>query len=191
MTVPLKVKCPSCGGVIDAPVARCPYCRLTLQKLDLRFGVAPRHFGLFADPGNELAPGRQRRVNDLLELFAKKFPQSVFSIYLMEMPAGAPPNEYALWLANRARVHNATAVGQLNFDLVLVIDVAGSAALTAGYGLENYLTEEDLDAVLEAGRDAFAARAWEEGIERCSAELTTRLRAASQRPAVTKPEPAP
>lgn len=183
MRLPLKVKCPSCRREIDGPVARCPNCRLTLHKLDLRFGVAPRHFGLFADPGDELPPGKQRRLNQLLELFGKKFPQSIFSVYLMEMPAGTTPNEYAFWLSNRARSNNAAAIGEKNFDLVLLIDVAGGAALTAGYGFENYLTEEDLSAVLEAGQEAWAVRDWAGGIERCIAGMTERLRLASQRPA--------
>lgn len=181
MRLPLKAKCPSCRREIDGPVARCPHCRLTLHKLDLRFGVAPRHFGLFADPGDELPVGRQHRVNELLELFGKKFPQSIFSVYLMELPAGTTPNEYAFWLANRARLNNAAAIDQNNFDLVLVLDVEGGAALTAGYGLENYLTEEDLSAVLEAGREAWTARDWAGGIERCIAEMTGFLRLASQR----------
>ncbi|MGI8432779.1 MAG: hypothetical protein ACR2MW_10890 [Chthoniobacterales bacterium] len=182
MPVPLKVKCPSCRRALEEPAARCPHCRLTLHKLDLRFGVAPRHRGLFADFGEELPQNRHRRVNELLELFGKKFPQSIFSIYLMEMPAGTTPNEYAFWLSNRARSNNAAAIGENNFDLLLVLDTAGGAALTAGYGLENYVGEEDLSAALGAGREAWAARDWAGGIERCIAEMTKRLRVASQRP---------
>lgn len=167
-------------------MARCPHCRLTLNKLDLRFGVAPRHFGLLADVAGQLPPGKQRKVQELLELFAKKFPQSIFSVYLTDLPAGTLPNEYAFWLANRARSNTAASVGPRNFDLVLVLDRGGGAALAAGYGLENYLKEEDLGAALAAGREDFVAGAWAAGIGRCVDALTERMRVAALR----KPETA-
>jgi hypothetical protein len=51
------------------------------------------------------------------------------------------------WLMNRARFGFAEAVGGDNFDLLLAIDVEGStAALIAGYGLENYVTKRDWNA---------------------------------------------
>ena len=178
---PLKRKYQDRRSKKHGKVVRCPNCRLNMRRIKLRFGYAPQHFGLFADSGDELPVGRQHRVNELLELFGKKFPQSIFSVYLMELPAGTTPNEYAFWLANRARLNNAAAIDQNNFDLVLVLDVDGGAALTAGYGLENYLTEEDLSAVLETGREAWTARDWAGGIERCIAEMTDCLRLASQR----------
>jgi hypothetical protein len=43
------------------------------------------------------------------------------------------------------------AVRQNNFDLFLLLDIAGQAGFSVGYGLENFVTEEDLSAALEAG----------------------------------------
>ncbi len=166
---------------MDGTVPRCPHCRLTLRKADLVFGVAPKHFGLLADVARQLTPARHRKVEALLGLFGEKFPQSILSVYVTEVPKGAAVGEYAFWLANRVRSNTVESVGENNFDLVLVVDPNGGAALTAGYGLENHLTEEDLSAVLEAGRDAFVEREWADGIELCLAELTERMREASRR----------
>ena len=61
------------------------------------------------------------------------------------MPADQPANEYAFWMANRARFSSVEKTQSDNFDLLLVIDVASDeAASIAGYGLEPYVSEEDL-----------------------------------------------
>ena len=65
--------------------------------------MAPRHLGLFADVTEQLPAAKQRKVQERLELFGKRFPQSIFSVHLTDLPAGASLNESAFWLANRMR----------------------------------------------------------------------------------------
>ncbi len=174
------MKCPSCREALAEPGPRCPHCGLTLHKLDLKFGVAPKHFGAMTDRTLALPKPELRKLHILLELFQRKFPQSVFSVFLTEMPAGTALGEYTFWLANRVRFNTVEANGGKNFDLLLVVDVGGAAGLTVGYGLENMLAEGELSAALEAGRAAFAEKNWTLGIERTVSFLMARMREIAQ-----------
>ncbi|HEY5036862.1 MAG TPA: TPM domain-containing protein [Chthoniobacterales bacterium] len=171
------MKCPSCRQPVAEPVARCPHCGLTLHKLDLQFGVAPKHSGSLTDATHKLSAGDRRKLKTLLQLFHRKFPQSILSVLLTELKPGMVIGEYTFWLANRVRFGWVESKGEDNFDLLLVVDIAGGAAgMAAGYGLDRELAEGDLEAALEAGRNAFAEGDWATGIERCVNQLMERMR---------------
>lgn len=171
------MKCPSCRQLVAEPVARCPHCGITLHKLDLRFGVAPKHSGSLTDATHKLSKPDRRKLKTLLQLFHRKFPQSILSVLLTEAKPGTVISEYTFWLANRVRFGWVESKGANNFDLLLVVDVtSGAAGMTAGYGLERQLAEGDLEAALEAGRSAFAEGEWATGIERCVNQLMERMR---------------
>jgi uncharacterized membrane protein YgcG len=156
--------------------ASCEYCHASLRKFDLKFGVAPKYLGAITDPGQLLSPAERRRLSRLLALFQRKFPQITLAVYLGEVPAGALIGEYTFWLANRMHFSAMEAAGEKNFDLLLVVNTAGEAGLSAGYGLERLVGEEDLSRALDAGTEAFAAERWAAGIERCVECLIERLR---------------
>jgi uncharacterized membrane protein YgcG len=85
-----------------------------------------------------------------LRLFEKKFPQILFSVFVDDLDGGVSVSEFAFWLANRARVSSLEKMHGENFDLLLVIDLATrSASLVAGYGLENHVSEHDLEIALD------------------------------------------
>lgn len=171
------MKCPSCRQLVAEPVARCPHCRLSLHKLDLQFGVAPKHSGSLTDATDKLSRPDARKLKTLLQLFHRKFPQSILSVLLTELKPGTVIGEYTFWLANRVRFGWVESKGENNFDLLLVVDIAGGAAgMSAGYGFERQLAEGDIEAALEAGRSAFAEGEWATGIERCVNHLMERIR---------------
>jgi uncharacterized membrane protein YgcG len=154
----------------------CPHCRLSLRKLDLRFGVAPKHFSRLTDGTLKLSSGERRKLRSLLDLFSRKFPQTALSVFLTELPAGTTIGEYSFWLANRVRFSAIEATGENNFDLLLVVDVNGAACLTVGYGLEKFVSEEVLRAALDAAQPAFEAKDWTSGIELCIAQLVEEMK---------------
>ncbi|MEO6872744.1 MAG: hypothetical protein ABI233_11060 [Chthoniobacterales bacterium] len=136
----------------------------------------------FSDFTQQLERAETRKLTARLELFQRKFPQSTLSVFITELPPRAAVADYAFWLANRVRFSDVEAVGTHDFDFVLAIDThAGAAALTAGYGLDNRVAEEDLAAALEAGRAAFAVNDWASGIEQCVHGFTERLRTIARR----------
>lgn len=169
-------KCPSCRRPVDVPAPSCPHCHVSLRKLDLKFGVAPKHLGTVTDHEQILTSAERRHLTTLLRLFQRKFPQMIFEVVIAELAAGTSIGEYTFWLANRMRFSAIEAKGERNFDLLLVVNTTGESGLSAGYGLENLVAEEELRSALEGGRESFAAGRWAEGIERCVDYLLERVR---------------
>jgi uncharacterized membrane protein YgcG len=170
------MKCPSCFSLLVAATPQCPHCKLTLRRLDIKFGIVPRHSVWLTDRTRRLPKREIRQLRRLLRLFHGKFPQSIFSAFLTKRLPGSIA-EYTFWVVNRARVGRVHSVAGNNFDLILGIDVdACSAALMIGYGLEHYLTEHDLERVLAGASGAFYDRDFSRGIRICIEMLTERMK---------------
>jgi uncharacterized membrane protein YgcG len=171
------MKCPSCSAPFPTPVPLCPNCKLTLRRLDVRFGTLPRHSQFLTDRSGTLPLPAIRELRTLLHLFLRKFPQSLFSVFVMGEVQNGTIAEYTFWLGNRGRFNSLKAVGGQNFDLLLGIDRgAGAAALQAGYGLENYLAEHDLERALARGLNAFERGDIAAGIRDCVEFMIERMR---------------
>ena len=127
------MKCPSCRTTVTAPVERCPSCKFALRKGDAKFGRPPRHSRYLTDRTGRLLLSEMPKLRGQLEIFEKKFPQSLFSVFITELSPGTPVAEYAFWLANRARFSSIEAVGSENFDLLLVIDALGGHSGVHGW----------------------------------------------------------
>lgn len=171
------MRCPSCHAGLSGPAPQCPACKLTLRGLDIKFGAVPRHSYLLTDLTRRLPAHEVNELSALLRLFHRKFPQSHFSVFLMhEVPKGTI-TEYTFWIANRARFGRVDAIGEKNFNLLLGIDVdSRAAALVAGYALEHYLTENDLERALAGATGAFYSADYAGGIRICVDLLMNRMR---------------
>lgn len=170
------MKCPSCGSSLEAPAAVCPACKFTLRQLDTTFGTVPLHSRYLTDRARSLTTGEVNRLGKLLRRFEQKFPQSVFSVFVTDLPAEATVGEFAFWLANRAQFGSVEAVGGFNFDLLLVIEAeTGNAALIVGYGLEKLILEDDLNVALKAALPALRSGKLARGIRLCVEEMTRQL----------------
>ncbi len=178
----VPMKCPSCDSLLETPDARCPSCKLSLQRLDMKFGLVPRHSRFLTDRTGRIAMNDMAQLRAALRLFEKKFPQILFSIFIDDLPDGSSISEFAFWMANRARFSSLEKKAGDNFDILLVVDLATrSAALTTGYGLEPYVQEEDLNEMLNAlvlplrdGRPADGIRALLDALVRRLREISKR-----------------
>lgn len=175
------MKCPACATPLDAPAAACPNCKFTLRRLDSKFGTLPLRNRYLTDRAHSLTLEEVTRLRLELQRFENKFPQSLFSVFVTDLDVGANVREYAFWLANRAHFSSAESEAEENFDLLLVIDPKHrAAALTMGYGLENYVTEDDLRETLGAAEAAVRQGQLERAIRTCIDELNKRLTRASK-----------
>jgi uncharacterized membrane protein YgcG len=173
----LKMKCPSCHAPLEAPQPRCPQCRFSLGKLDLRFGLVPAHSRFFTDRSATLPLGEIKQLRAQLRLFHRKFPQVLLSVFVNDFPAGTSVAEFAFWMANRARFTSADKVRGENCNLLLVLDLTGGeAALTSGYGLEKHVPEQTLQSALDEFTAVQREGGLAAGIRACIDLLTTQLR---------------
>jgi uncharacterized membrane protein YgcG len=171
------MKCPSCRTPLAEPVQHCPKCRFTLHRADPKFGAVPRHSRFLTDRSQTLSRTQIARLRDALRLFHKKFPQVLLSVFVTELPDGSSANEFAFWMANRARFGTVPKVLEENLDLLLVIDLHNNkAALVGGYGLEPFVSEDDLQAALDALAGPLRDGDTTAGILACIDNLTNRLR---------------
>lgn len=153
---------------MSAPLPACPFCGLTLEQLDVKFGALPRYLQFFTDRSNSLPLPEMNRTRALLALYYRKFPQSRFSTFVLPEVKGGTIAEYIFWLANRGRFNPEDPFAGNNFDLLLGIDLmTRTAVLVAGYGMENYLGAEALSAILAHGADKFRANDIIGGIRSC------------------------
>jgi uncharacterized membrane protein YgcG len=173
----MKLKCPACATELQPMTPRCPKCRLNLRALDVKFGAVPSHTRYVTDRAERLSLGEMRKLCDELQVFERKFPQALFSVFVIALPKGGTAQEYSFWLANRGAFSPMEATGGGNFDILLVIDLSSeTAVLTVGYGLESYLSEEELDVILAAALPALRDHHLADGIHLCIEKMTARLR---------------
>ncbi|MBA2432345.1 MAG: TPM domain-containing protein [Chthoniobacterales bacterium] len=117
------------------------------------------------------------QLRDTLRLFHKKFPQTVLSVFVMELPRDSSASEFAFWLANRARFSTVQKALEENFDMLMVIDLAArQASLAVGYGLEPYLEERHLQEALDEFAQHSARGKLAAGLQACVELLMRRLR---------------
>lgn len=103
-----------------------------------------------------------KKIVETLEAFESRFPQLFLLMYLGPLPAPVSPRQFAFWLLNHAAVPDMDAMRPNERGLLLVVDPqGGTAVLASGYYLENFVSQEELDAVLRGavkdfGRHDFA-----------------------------------
>ncbi len=171
------MKCPSCAFVLTGPVERCPQCKVSISRLDMKFGLVPAHSRFLTDRTGKLPLEDMEQLRAALRLFQKKFPQTQFSVLIVELAPGTSVAEYAFWLANRAKFGSVEKKFGDNYNLLLVIDLnAGTAVMTVGYGLEPYVTQSDLQHVLDDLAAGMRDGGLTNGLRICIESVTQRLR---------------
>ena len=175
------VRCPSCAAVLDPGGEQCENCKLTLRRLDLKFGTIPRHANYVTDRTERLPIIEVERAREELRLFERQFPQSPLSVFVVDLTKGQAASEYVFWLANRGRFGLAEAIGAKNFDLLLLLDTGNrNVALAAGYGLEGLVTASQLAGVVDAVAKKLDDENFAGAVDACIDRLSEILRAASE-----------
>jgi hypothetical protein len=144
--------CPSCQSRLAPGQSACPACLFSLEELDRRLGIPPQLFGPVADPLKTLSSSAVRRITSQVDRIERKFPQVRVAVALQEVPYNVTLPVFTFWLFNRGGFSSSVDRGAENFLVLLLINVSPSAPLKAsamiGYGLEPFLSSEDLAACL-------------------------------------------
>ena len=157
----MQPTCPSCQTPAQANQPVCTRCGFSLEAADRVLGITPQREGPVADPHHHLSAAEIRRISSLTAAIEKKFPQLRLAVTFEHPPASAGLGAYTFWLFNRAGFSSSVERGADNHLVLLVVDAASTppaAACMIGYGLEPFVSKEQLDACL-----AKAARPLEAG----------------------------
>lgn len=150
---------------------------MRLGQLDQRFGVVPWHRAGITDTTGLISDRQLARLERWRDYFQHRFPEAKLSVFMRRQPSDFELRAYSFWLFNRGHFAGSVAqLGQNNLVLLTIDPGAQQAALTVGYGLEPYLGEEALQAVLEKAGGAFRRGDYAGGVRRCIRALVPLLR---------------
>ncbi len=174
--------CPSCQKEVPETAPACPHCGFCDAVAFAKFGAAPRYTAHVTDTTYaELTQLEGLRIKRHLSHFEKKFPQARFSVFMTSLLPGWRIEEYAFYLLNRCSFQAPTCRGGENRVVLMTIDLASRQAnLAVGYGLEDYLSRDDLLAALEKASPHLLRRRYVPAVASAMRETARRLAAALQ-----------
>ncbi len=188
------MRCPFC----KTPVARenvheCPRCGLSHAKVARMFGVPPQTLPGITDSTGELSFFQRRAVKGDIARLEYRFPQVRISIFITGgLDPQTPLNTYTFWLFNNGNVCPNLERGGMNHTALLVIDTTNSrASITVGYGLETYIDESHLGAILQSSESDFQEKSLGRAIRTILHSLTAVLRAVHRQIDLVRVEPRP
>ena len=167
------MNCPHCQAALTEEVSACPKCQFSYENLGEVFGGMPKLKGALSDLPRVLSMREASKVRGKIRQFARQFPQLDFNVLLTTVSSEEPLAKYAFWVFNGAELCSHLDKGGLNFHLLLVIDARHDRAnLYVGYGLEPFVSEEDLGSVLGVASRQLGEKAYGEAILEVLAKAT-------------------
>lgn len=183
------MRCPSCLTPATESLPECPQCRLSLAKLDRKFGTIPKHPRYLTDLGSLFELKEAAQLEKKIQAFERKFTGCYFSVVTTRLQPRMNPREYVFWLFNRCRFSPLEARLERNFSVVLFIDMnTGTAILTTGFGLEEHFPETELQEMVDKALPHFGRRDFLGGSLMILKDLGSRLKGKCRRSS-TKRQP--
>ena len=146
------MKCPHCQADLTEEVTACPRCQFHYDRLGDTFGRMPTLSAALSDMPHLLTRGESAKIRRAIKQFARRFPQLEFHVLITAVSSSEPLAKYAFWIFNGSGICSHLHKGGLNFHNLLVIDTENRRAnLSVGYGLEPFISEDDLARALHAG----------------------------------------
>jgi uncharacterized membrane protein YgcG len=168
--------CPFCQAPVFEAIAQCTSCGFSLDRVEAFFGEMPRLEAGVSDLAGLFRPGDARRIAEASARLHERFPQVTCSIVTTSLEPSQPLTAYAFWLFNRAGIFRDMQRGSKSRGVLLALDAANArASLMIGYGLEPFVSQEDLREIIDEGAPHFARQFWVEGIVTVLARTTARL----------------
>jgi uncharacterized membrane protein YgcG len=170
------MQCPYCQAPAFEAMAQCPQCGFSLERVEAFFGVMPRVGAGVSDLAGLLRPRDARRIAAASARLHERFPQVGCSVVTTSLMPLQPLTAYAFWLFNRGGICRDLQRGNKSRDFLLTLDAPNArASLMIGYGLEPFVSRQDLQDMINAGAPQFARQQWVEGIVEVLEAATRRL----------------
>ncbi|BCX50246.1 methanol dehydrogenase [Haloferula helveola] len=158
--------CPYCRGPLRENSPECPACRLNLERAAKLLGPLPRIDPAVSDDTDALLPAEKKSLRKRIDKIEYRFPQVRVQVVFRHFPDEHPLSLHTFWLFNLVGFGSETEKGSENRAVLLVIDpVRHDASLMVGYGLEPFLSDEELDDVLGMAESAWQSKDWAGGVD--------------------------
>lgn len=155
------MRCPYCAAPLQEDSPECPGCRLDLRRAAQLLGPVPRTEPGLCDSTSALSATERKRIRKRIDELARRFPQVRPQLVFRHFSDGHPIGLHAFWIFNLAAFSSdAENHGQNHGVLLLVDPVAGESAITPGYGLEPFLTHDELDDLLGMAESGWNDKDW-------------------------------
>lgn len=175
------MRCPYCRNPLTETAVECLHCHLTLDRATAILGAVPRVGRGVCDTTGLLSKKDVKKIAKLGGKLAWTFPQISLHVLLHGFPKEHPFSLHVFWLFNCGGFSTESSRGENNHAILLAIDpLQGQSALTVGYGLEPFLSDEALDHLLELSEPAWKSGQWTRGILEVIAGLDRLLESTAQ-----------
>lgn len=172
------MRCPSCLTLVAEPVPECPACGMSLAKLDAKFKTIPRHLRFITDHIPLFSAEEHEALAKQIETLERRYVGLHVSLMTLELPPNTNLREYMFWLFNRCRFSPADAILAHNYSVVIVIDAtSGTVFMSTGFGFEQWIQDEDLQAMLDAAIPQLSQHRLADGCKTILNKLTTKIEA--------------
>jgi hypothetical protein len=174
------MRCPYCRTRLTETAMECPKCVLTLDRASALLGAVPRLGRGVCDTTGSLNRADMQKIAKACGKLSWHFPQVTLNILLHEFPKEHPFDLHVFWIFNCGGFSAESTKGGENHSILLALDpVLGRSALTVGYGLEPFLSDDAMDHLLELSEPAWRAKDWLRGIMEIVAGLDRLLESAA------------
>lgn len=157
--------CPDCQAPLAEHDTACVQCGFTMEQADRVFGGPPALHPPVCDLAKLLSNGEKQRLTLVARNLEAKFPQVRLAIVTKAVPDGVQARGLVFWLFNRAGLCSSMEKGG-DCHLVLLFLDPSAHVLSGmiGYGLEPFLSREEFEQCLAAGKAELSASKWGEGL---------------------------
>ena len=166
------MKCPRCVQVIHRGATVCPHCGFGIAEADAKYGGEDVSLRRLADVAGLIRNRERGKVAAEPLDRGRRFPQLFFAVYTGSGQGGGNLRQFGFWLLNRAAFEDVPVDRPNEAGILLVIDAdTKSAAVTWGYLLDPFLTEEDTFQCLSRAHAYWLEGRYAEGTLRMIAQL--------------------
>jgi uncharacterized membrane protein YgcG len=151
--------CPGCHQVLPAPVGRCPQCGYDAWTCVDRFPYSPPPLDRYIDVENRLSNEERARIDRAIDYLEQEFPQVRLHVCIVKLLPGTDARECGFWMLNASIPRDDEEAQHRPWSVLLLVDTNASAvSATVGYGLDRFVSDEQLRAGLSA-----ALTDWQQG----------------------------
>jgi uncharacterized membrane protein YgcG len=118
-----------------------------------RFPYSPPPLDRYIDVENRLSNEDRARIDRAIDGLESEMPQVRLYVCIVKLLPGTDARECGFWMLNASVPRDEEETVHRPWSVLLLIDTQASAAsATVGYGLDPYLTDNELRAALIAGQ---------------------------------------